>query len=46
MILAGLLAFKKALLVGIAAIGAYLRKLFGKKDDSDTVPQAPAEPGA
>jgi uncharacterized membrane-anchored protein len=45
-ILAGLLAFKKAILVGIAAIGAYLRKLFGKKDDSDTVPQAPAEPGA
>ena len=45
-ILAGLLAFKKAILVGIAAIGAYLRKLFGKKDDSGTVPQAPAEPGA
>jgi uncharacterized membrane-anchored protein len=40
-LLAGLLAFKKALLLGIAAIGAFLRKFF-KKEDPDS--QAP-EPG-
>ncbi|MEO6195286.1 MAG: DUF2167 domain-containing protein [Thermoanaerobaculia bacterium] len=37
-LLAGLLAFKKAVLIGIAAIGAFLRKFFKKED---TAPQAP-----
>ena len=44
-ILAGLLAFKKAILVGVAALGAFLKKAF-KKEDPDTVAQGPVEPGA
>ena len=42
-LLAGLLAFKKALLLGIAAIGAFLRKLFRKEDPASL---APPEPGS
>ena len=37
-LLAGLLAFKKALLLGIAAIGAFLRKLFKKEDPASQAP--------
>jgi uncharacterized membrane-anchored protein len=40
-LLAGLLAFKKALLLGIAAIGAFLRKFFKKEDPASQA----AEPG-
>jgi uncharacterized membrane-anchored protein len=38
-LLAGLLAFKKALLLGIAAVGAFLRKFFKKEDPASQAPQ-------
>ena len=38
-LLAGLLAFKKALLLGIAAIGAFLRKFFKKEDTASQTPE-------
>jgi len=35
-ILAGLIAFKKALVLGLAAIGTFFRKIFGKKPAKET----------
>ena len=40
-LLVGLLAFKKALIVGLAALGAWFRKMFAKKK---AAAQAPIEP--